>query len=271
MLVSTIGKLAKSKWYAASIKGTYHLHHGQWNEFKDKVTGVGYVKYKGFTTEADAQQWLSEQGYQSEKGYNSGKPENEKSGDEIEEESIASSSNSSQTSSTKSSKSKSPLDVVLPDLTHFDYNFIIYTDGSHIKNKHVSLAGWAYVIVNRGSIIFEQASGSLYGDDRTNNRAELTAILEATKSSLIDRFGGSVLILTDSEYSMNCVTKFIKNWKRNGWKTATGGDVKNADLIRAISDQIDKYDCHFQHVRAHNGDHFNEIVDGMAKDAAQNS
>lgn len=265
MLVSTIGKLAKSKWYAASIKGTYHLHHGQWNEFKDKVTGVGYVKYKGFTTESDAQQWLFEQGYHSEKDHQRENPANE-----IPIASSSSSQISPQISPTKFSK-KSPLDIVLPDLTHFDYNFIIYTDGSHIKSKHVSLAGWAYVIVNRGSIIFEQASGSLYGDDRTNNRAELTAILEATKSSLIDRFGGRVLILTDSEYSMNCVTKFIKNWKRNGWKTATGGDVKNADLIRAISDQIDKYDCHFQHVRAHNGDYFNEIVDGMAKDAAQNS
>ena len=80
-----------------------------------------------------------------------------------------------------------------------------------------------------------------------------------------------IKIYTDSEYSINCLTKWISGWVSKGWKTAAGGDVLHKDLIQATSALLPKFKSHrFIHVRAHTGNEDdlsknNDVVDRMAR------
>ena len=107
---------------------------------------------------------------------------------------------------------------------------------------------------------------------QTNQRAELSAIHRAVV--ILDAKGyqgDDIKIYTDSEYSINCLTKWISGWVARGWKTAAGGDVLHRDLIEATSTLLSKFKSHrFIHVRAHTGNEDdlsknNDVVDRMAR------
>ena len=107
---------------------------------------------------------------------------------------------------------------------------------------------------------------------QTNQRAELSAIHRAV--TILDAngyHGEDIKIYTDSEYSINCLTKWISGWVSRGWKTAAGGDVLHRDLIQSTSTLLSKFKSHrFVHVRAHTGNEDdlskqNDVVDRMAR------
>lgn len=64
---------------------------------------------------------------------------------------------------------------------------------------------------------------------------------------------------------------WVTGWKRKGWRTASGGPVKNLDLVQgieqAMADRAGKVVFHW--VRGHQGDHFNERADVLAGSAAR--
>jgi hypothetical protein len=80
-----------------------------------------------------------------------------------------------------------------------------------------------------------------------------------------------VVIYTDSEYSINCLTTWFPGWVSRGWKTSAGGDVLHRDLIQDASARLAKFKSHrFVHVRAHTGNEDdlsknNDVVDRMAR------
>jgi hypothetical protein len=80
-----------------------------------------------------------------------------------------------------------------------------------------------------------------------------------------------VVIYTDSDYSINCLTKWITGWVARGWKTSVGGDVLHRDLIEDTSKRLAKFKSYrFVHVRSHTGaeddlSRNNDIVDRMAR------
>ena len=117
--------------------------------------------------------------------------------------------------------------------------------------------------------IVKQNSGKANTDvsDPTNNREELTAIKMILKDELAMKL---TTIYSDSEYSINSITKWYKNWQLNGWKTAAGTNVKNRDLIEEIIQLKNNLNVNFQHVYSHTGNKYNEIVDGLARQAAMN-
>ena len=86
----------------------------------------------------------------------------------------------------------------------------------------------------------------------TSQRAELYAIFLAIKemSKYYDE-NKVIKIFTDSEYSIKCVTLWIRTWKRNGWKTANGKPVKNLDIIKPIDNLCQQYTVSFEHVKSH--------------------
>ena len=61
---------------------------------------------------------------------------------------------------------------------------------------------------------------------------------------------------------------WLRNWQRNGWKTAAKKPVKNQDLWRRLDPLIKTHDVNFHWVKGHSGHMFNERVDDLARNAA---
>lgn len=111
---------------------------------------------------------------------------------------------------------------------------------------------------------------------KTNQAAELYAIQVALETIDQDPEYQSAIIMikSDSMYSINCVTKWIQNWRRNGWKTSNGTDVLNREMIEAIDRVIGKRTVLFRHVSAHTGgldpDSIgNAVADSLANQGAR--
>ena len=101
---------------------------------------------------------------------------------------------------------------------------------------------------------------------QTNNRAELTALKRALSIAPMNR---TVCIHTDSQYSIDCVTKWFPGWEKRGWKNAQGKDVENKDVIQEILNIIDdRHRCRskttFEKVKGHAGFPENEEADRLA-------
>jgi len=140
----------------------------------------------------------------------------------------------------------------------------VYTDGSYLqRDNNIGRAAWAYVItqcVNNQEIEIAYKSGRVDGE-QTNNRAELTAILRA----LSDITNSINCVYSDSQYSINCVTKWHINWQQNGWLTSKKQPVKNVDLIKSIILSLDESPVNLSYIPAHSGYKFNERADQLAK------
>jgi ribonuclease HI len=142
---------------------------------------------------------------------------------------------------------------------------VFYTDGSCVGARNARSAGWAVVeAVDRAPA--SSRSGRVPGA-QTNNRAELCAILEALKLAA----GQRCIIRTDSRYAIDCLTKFMPAWQRNGWRTVKGEPVKNQDLLQDL-DLARKAvaEVQLQHVAGHSGCPLNDAADRLAVSAARN-
>jgi ribonuclease HI len=140
----------------------------------------------------------------------------------------------------------------------------IYTDGACIGNP--GPGGW-------GAIIFDGAEGrELSGRFRrtTNNRMEMRAAIEALE--VLDQ-PRRVEIFTDSSYLRDGVTSWIKRWLRNGWRTAAGSPVKNADLWKRLLRAQERHSpgggVTWHWVRGHAGHRLNDRADRLANAAAR--
>lgn len=134
----------------------------------------------------------------------------------------------------------------------------VYTDGSCLGNP--GPGGWAVA----GAGI--KMSGGQAGT--TNNVMEMTAVVKALQQCLA-RDILEIRLFTDSNYVKNGITSWIKNWKRNGWRTSVGAPVKNKELwieIDTLSQQMKCVEWHW--VKAHNGHPQNELVDRLAREEA---
>ncbi|MGY4398499.1 ribonuclease HI [Sphingomonas sp. UYAg733] len=135
----------------------------------------------------------------------------------------------------------------------------IATDGACKGNP--GPGGWGALIRAGGK------EKGLSGGEKltTNNRMELTAAIEglnALKRPCL------VTLSTDSRYVMDGLTKWIKGWQRNGWKTADKKPVKNADLWQALLDAAKPHRIEWKWVKGHAGHPDNERADRLASDAA---
>lgn len=147
----------------------------------------------------------------------------------------------------------------------------VFTDGACSNNgRPGAKAGYAVWFPDNREL---SDSGRVPDDQaQTNQRAELTAIARGT--AILDERGyhdADIVFYTDSEYSMNCLTKWLPGWVSRNWKTSAGGDVLHKDLIQDITGRLAKFKSHrFVHVRAHTGKEDdlsknNDIVDKMAR------
>ena len=148
----------------------------------------------------------------------------------------------------------------------------VFTDGSCTSNgRKGAKAGFAAWFPDHPS--WSSAFRVPDDQDQTNNRAELSAIQLGVKT-LEDRgeIDSDLVIYSDSEYSINCLTSWLPGWMNRGWKTAAGKDVLHQDLIKDITSRLSKFKSHrFVHVKAHTGglddlSKQNAVVDKMAQD-----
>jgi ribonuclease HI len=148
----------------------------------------------------------------------------------------------------------------------------VFTDGSCTSNgRKGAKAGFAAWFPDHPS--WSSALRVPDDEDQTNNRAELSAIQLGVKT-LEDRgeIDCDLVIYSDSEYSINCLTSWLPGWMSRGWKTAAGKDVLHQDLIKDITSRLSKFKSHrFVHVKAHTGglddlSKQNAVVDKMAQD-----
>lgn len=131
----------------------------------------------------------------------------------------------------------------------------IYTDGACKGNP--GPGGWGALL------LFGEHEKTLYGGekDTTNNRMELMAAIEALNA--LNR-PCQVHLITDSVYMKDGITKWVANWKKRNWKTASGSPVKNRDLWEALDQAVQRHDVHWGWVKGHAGDPGNERADELA-------
>ncbi len=132
----------------------------------------------------------------------------------------------------------------------------IYTDGACKGNP--GPGGWGAWLSAGGQ------DKELWGGAAmtTNNRMELTAVIEAL--SALRREGSSVVIHTDSQYVRQGITTWIHNWKKRGWKTTDNKPVKNIDLWQRLDTLAAAHKVQWRWVKGHAGDPGNERADALA-------
>ena len=132
------------------------------------------------------------------------------------------------------------------------------TDGACSGNP--GPGGWG------GLIIFDDYSELEIGgseQNTTNNRMELTAAIKTLEKLKTYKLKKNFKLRTDSKYVIEGYTKWIINWKRNGWKTSSGKSVQNLDLWQKI-DQLRINGLIMEYVKGHSGDKQNDRVDKIA-------
>ena len=131
----------------------------------------------------------------------------------------------------------------------------IYTDGACRGNP--GIGGWGVLMISG------QYQKTLCGGERqtTNNRMELMAVIRALDAL---KRQCEVELYTDSRYVMDGITRWMNNWKKNGWKTASRKAVKNVDLWRQLDEATDGHSIHWHWVKGHSGDPHNERADQLA-------
>ena len=143
---------------------------------------------------------------------------------------------------------KPPLPITRPKVT-------IYTDGACKGNP--GPGGWGAWLVSGDH------QKELWGGEpgTTNNRMEMTAVIEALASL---KRTCDVTLYTDSEYVKNGITAWIHGWKARGWKTAAKQPVKNVELWQRIDALAQLHHVDWRWVKGHAGDPGNEKADALA-------
>ncbi len=137
----------------------------------------------------------------------------------------------------------------------------VFTDGACSGNP--GPGGWGVILRYKGTE--KELSGG--APETTNNRMELTAVIEALKALKREC---DVVIHTDSRYVMDGVQQWLPNWKQNGWKTSNKkSPVKNVDLWQELDALLQKHNIRWIWVKGHNGHEENERVDKLARDFAK--
>jgi ribonuclease HI len=136
---------------------------------------------------------------------------------------------------------------------------IIYCDGACSPNP--GIGGWGALLISpRHAGFTKEISGAEL--DTTNNRMELTAVVEALRRL---KEPSRIRVFTDSEYLRNAFAAgWLAKWQRNGWKTSPKQSVANQDLWVVLASLAAPHDIEWNWVRGHAGDPNNTRADSLA-------
>ena len=128
--------------------------------------------------------------------------------------------------------------------------FIIYTDGACKNNGYRDRevnAGIGVHFSRTNEISLEDISQKLNIENPTNNKAELLAIDKSLELCIKNKIGGKIIIYTDSQYSIDAITKWYDQWIING----NLNSKKNIDILKKIKEYLKIIDVKFIHIRSH--------------------
>ena len=132
----------------------------------------------------------------------------------------------------------------------------IHTDGACSGNP--GPGGWGALLSYNGKT--REISGG--EAETTNNRMEMMAAIQALETLTRNV---NARLHTDSTYLKDGVTKWMANWKTNGWKTANRKPVKNVDLWQRLETALSGHRVEWHWVKGHAGDPGNERADELAR------
>jgi len=127
-------------------------------------------------------------------------------------------------------------------------------DGSALGNP--GPAGWAWYVDDS----CWAAGGWKHA---TNNQGELKAVLELFRATA--HLDDDLLVLCDSQYVINSVTKWMPGWKKKGWRKADGKPVMNLELLQEIDEALVGRTYRFEWVKGHANHPLNEAADSRAR------
>jgi ribonuclease HI len=135
----------------------------------------------------------------------------------------------------------------------------IYSDGACKGNP--GPGGWGAILRLKSST--RSAEKELWGGEAqtTNNRMELMAVIRALEAL---KRPSRVRLYTDSQYVQKGISGWIRQWKRNGWRTADRKPVKNTDLWQRLDELAARHEVEWHWVRGHAGHPENERADELA-------
>ena len=132
----------------------------------------------------------------------------------------------------------------------------VFTDGGCVPNP--GPGGWGAVYVVDGKIVAEKHG---HDPDTTNNRMELTALIEGSR--LVPE-GTAVTVYSDSNLAVRTINEWAAGWEARGWKRKTG-PVENVDLVRkAYGVYRKRPELDLKWIKAHVGFTWNEYADRLA-------
>ncbi len=132
----------------------------------------------------------------------------------------------------------------------------LFTDGSSQPNP--GPGGWGAVLVKDGEVV-AQAHG--HDPDTTNNRMELTALIEAFK---LAPEGQSLTCYTDSDLCVKSMTQWAPGWRSKGWRRK-GGPIKNLELVQKLFALVEANpNIELKWIQAHDGSRWNEYADALS-------
>ena len=145
-------------------------------------------------------------------------------------------------------------------ITFENINYIIYTDGACLGNP--GTGGWAAIIIE------PNGEREIVGCEKstTNNRMELKAVIEALKEIEVN---SKISLFSDSKYVIDGITKWIKNWKMNDWKSTNKKEIKNLDLWMDLDKLSSKFQITWNWVKGHSTNEYNNKVDRLARNEAE--
>ena len=130
-------------------------------------------------------------------------------------------------------------------------------DGSSLANPGPS--GWAWYIDDAHWAAGGWARG-------TNNMGELMSVLDLLRATR--GVEEPLRVICDSQYAINCCTRWIPAWKKRGWRKADNKPVLNLDLLTQLDEELAGRKVSFQWVKGHQGHPLNEKADELARAAA---
>ena len=152
--------------------------------------------------------------------------------------------------------------------------FIVVSDGACRRNP--GPGGWGLIVITPADEVTEFGGSE---DASTNNRMELMGFyrgLQEVYRKMKDFPEARIIrVISDSKYVLENAEKFVDYWRRNGWKTGSGSDVKNQDLWEKIAKGLDLLKkngvvLEYELVKGHAGNDANERADQIAVKFSRN-